>query len=118
MPRKLNAVRAAFKAGVKPTQIARQFGISQADVRKALANDGSKANNWANGARLGLSTSMKELLDYLGLPGSIATVFLAIMFAFVQIEKLATTTAKSDLSHFLKTANWITISSQLPKIIH
>src|SRR5258708_2305179 len=25
---KLNAVRAAFKAGVKPTQIARQFGIS------------------------------------------------------------------------------------------
>jgi hypothetical protein len=61
---------------------------------------------------------MKELLDYLGLPGSIATVFLAIMFAFGQIEKLATTTAKSDLSHFLKTANWITISSQLPKIIH
>jgi hypothetical protein len=34
---KLNAVRAAFKAGVKPTQIARQFGITQADVRKALA---------------------------------------------------------------------------------
>ena len=33
---KLNAVRAAFKAGVKPSQIARQFGISQADVRKAL----------------------------------------------------------------------------------
>ena len=26
---KLNAVRAAFKAGVKPSQIARQFGISQ-----------------------------------------------------------------------------------------
>ena len=34
---KLNAVRAAFKAGVKPSQIARQFGISQSDVRKALA---------------------------------------------------------------------------------
>lgn len=34
---KLNAVRAAFKAGVKPSTIARQFGISQADVRKALA---------------------------------------------------------------------------------
>jgi hypothetical protein len=33
---KINAVRAAFKAGVKPTQIARQFGISQADVRKVL----------------------------------------------------------------------------------
>lgn len=40
---KLNAVRAAFKAGVKPSQIARQFGISQADLRKALARDGSKA---------------------------------------------------------------------------
>ena len=35
---KLNAVRAAFKAGVKPTAIARQFGISQSDdVRNALA---------------------------------------------------------------------------------
>jgi len=39
---KLNAVRAAFKAGIKPSQIARQFEISQADVRKALAT-GSKA---------------------------------------------------------------------------
>src|SRR5215831_12882047 len=36
---KLNAVRAAFKAGVKPSQIARQFGISQSDVRKVLAFD-------------------------------------------------------------------------------
>ena len=34
---KLNAVRAAFKAGVKPSAIARQFGVSQSDVRKALA---------------------------------------------------------------------------------
>jgi DNA invertase Pin-like site-specific DNA recombinase len=34
---KLNAVRAAFKAGVKPSTIARQFGISQSDVKKALA---------------------------------------------------------------------------------
>jgi hypothetical protein len=40
---KLNAVRAAFKAGLKPSQIARQFGISQSDVRKALARDGSSA---------------------------------------------------------------------------
>jgi len=37
-PGKLNAVRAAFKAGVKPSQIARQFGLSQSDVRKALAS--------------------------------------------------------------------------------
>ena len=34
---KLNAVRAAFKAGVKPSAIARQFGISQSDLRNALA---------------------------------------------------------------------------------
>ena len=36
---KINAVRAAFKAGVKPSQIARQFGISQIDVRKALVGE-------------------------------------------------------------------------------
>lgn len=36
---KLNAVRAAFKAGVKPTRIAREFGISQSDVKKALSGD-------------------------------------------------------------------------------
>ena len=36
---KLNAVRAAFKAGVKPSAIARQFGISHSDVRKALATE-------------------------------------------------------------------------------
>jgi DNA invertase Pin-like site-specific DNA recombinase len=36
---KLNAVRAAFKAGVKPSRIAREFGIAQSDVRKVLAGD-------------------------------------------------------------------------------
>ena len=36
---KLNAVRAAFKAGVTRTRIAKEFGISQSDVRKALASD-------------------------------------------------------------------------------
>ena len=41
-PGKLNAVRAAFKAGVKPSQIAKQFGLSQSDVRKALASDASR----------------------------------------------------------------------------
>ena len=41
-PGKLNAVRAAFKAGVRPSRIARQFGISHADVRKALASDPKK----------------------------------------------------------------------------
>jgi predicted DNA binding protein len=35
----MNAVRAAFKAGVKPAMIARQFGISQSDVRKAIASE-------------------------------------------------------------------------------
>jgi hypothetical protein len=36
---KLNAVRAAFKAGVTLFRIARQFGISQSDIRKALAGN-------------------------------------------------------------------------------
>ena len=35
----MNAVRAAFKAGITPSRIARQFGISQSNVRKALASD-------------------------------------------------------------------------------
>ena len=39
---KLNAVRAAFKAGVTPSRIARQFGVSLSDVRKALASDEKK----------------------------------------------------------------------------
>ena len=37
----INAVRAAFKAGITPSRIARQFGISQSNVRKALASDES-----------------------------------------------------------------------------
>ena len=36
---KMNAIRAAFKAGVTPSRIAREFGLSQSDVRKALAAD-------------------------------------------------------------------------------
>src|SRR5450759_2073664 len=39
---KLNAVRAAFKAGVTPSRIARQFGVSQSDVKSALARDEKK----------------------------------------------------------------------------
>jgi len=35
-PGKLNAVRAAFKAGVSISKIGRQFGIPQSEVRKAL----------------------------------------------------------------------------------
>jgi hypothetical protein len=43
LPRgKLNAVRAAFKAGVSPARIAREFGLSQSDVRKALAGHADK----------------------------------------------------------------------------
>jgi hypothetical protein len=43
LPRgQLNAVRAAFKAGVTPARIARQFGLSQSDVRKALASKASE----------------------------------------------------------------------------
>jgi ribosomal protein S25 len=39
---KLNAVRAAFKAGVTPSRIARQFGVSLSDVRRALSSDEKK----------------------------------------------------------------------------
>jgi hypothetical protein len=35
----VNAVRSAFKAGITPSRIAREFGISQSNVRKALASD-------------------------------------------------------------------------------
>jgi hypothetical protein len=35
----VNAIRAAFKAGITPSRIARQFGVSQSNVRKALASD-------------------------------------------------------------------------------
>jgi hypothetical protein len=38
----VNAVRAAFKAGIKPSLIARKFGLSQSDVRKALTADASE----------------------------------------------------------------------------
>jgi hypothetical protein len=38
----INAVRAAFKAGVTPSRIARQFGLSQSDVRKVLASEEPK----------------------------------------------------------------------------
>ena len=39
---KQNAVRAAFKAGVTPAKIAKQFGIPQSDVRKVIANETMK----------------------------------------------------------------------------
>ena len=38
----VNAVRAAFKAGVTTSRIARQFGLSQSQVRTALASDETK----------------------------------------------------------------------------
>jgi hypothetical protein len=46
---KLNAVRAAFKAGITPSRIARQFGISQSDVRKALTSDATKPRGLNSG---------------------------------------------------------------------
>jgi hypothetical protein len=39
---KQNAVRAAFKAGVTPAKIAKQFGIPQSDVRRVVANEAMK----------------------------------------------------------------------------
>jgi DNA-binding CsgD family transcriptional regulator len=38
----INVVRAAFRAGITPARIARQFGISQSNVRKALETDEPK----------------------------------------------------------------------------
>ncbi len=38
----VSAVRAAFKAGITPSRIARQFGLSQSNVRKALRSDETK----------------------------------------------------------------------------
>ena len=38
-PGQVSAVRAGFKAGVKVSMIARQFGLSQSEVRKALASE-------------------------------------------------------------------------------
>jgi hypothetical protein len=40
---RVNAVRAAFKAGITPSRIARQFGISQSDVRQVLASEPRRA---------------------------------------------------------------------------
>jgi hypothetical protein len=37
---KLNAIRAAFKAGVPRSRIAQQFGVSRSDVQTALAGYG------------------------------------------------------------------------------
>jgi hypothetical protein len=39
---KRNAVRAAFKAGVRPSKIAKQFGIPQSEVRRVIASEGPK----------------------------------------------------------------------------
>jgi hypothetical protein len=38
----VKAIRAAFKAGITPSRIARQFGVSQSNVRRALATNPSK----------------------------------------------------------------------------
>jgi hypothetical protein len=39
----VNAVLAAFAAGIAPSRIARQFGISQSDVQKVLASQSRKS---------------------------------------------------------------------------
>jgi hypothetical protein len=38
----VNAVRSAFKAGITPSRISREFGIPLSDVRQALARDKTK----------------------------------------------------------------------------
>jgi hypothetical protein len=39
---KRNAIRAALSAGVKPTQVAKHFGLSLADVNKLASEPGKK----------------------------------------------------------------------------
>jgi hypothetical protein len=36
-PARINAIKAAVRAGVKPSVIARQFGVTQATIREALS---------------------------------------------------------------------------------
>ena len=43
---KLNAVRAAFKAGVRPSRIARQFGISLARCEKGSGERSKEVRTW------------------------------------------------------------------------
>jgi hypothetical protein len=38
----VKAVRSAFKAGITPSRIAREFGIPLSDVRQVLASDERK----------------------------------------------------------------------------
>ena len=42
---KINAVFAAFKAGITPSQIARQFGIAQSDIHKVLRSETRSATD-------------------------------------------------------------------------
>ena len=55
---KLNAVRAAFKAGIAPARIAREFGLSRSDVQGALAGEARKRNS--EKCCIGLSTSISD----------------------------------------------------------
>jgi hypothetical protein len=55
---KLNAIRAAFKAGVTPNRIAREFGLSRSDVQRALAGEARKRNS--EKCCIGLSTSISD----------------------------------------------------------
>jgi hypothetical protein len=47
-----------------------------------------------------------ELLNWFGLPASIAVAFTAIFGLFLTLEKVASTTKKAELSSFLRSADW------------
>ena len=57
-------MRAAFKAGVKPSAIARQFGISQSDIRTALAGVIAGAENLVAKAAAAGASEKSECGDY------------------------------------------------------
>jgi len=50
-PGKISAVRAALKAGIRPSKIAKQFGVSQSDVRKVIATGEPKMGQLRHGWR-------------------------------------------------------------------
>jgi hypothetical protein len=56
---KLNAIRAAFKAGVKPPQIARQFGISVFDVKEEIEKTADEIMRGATE----IAEKLRELAD-------------------------------------------------------
>ena len=87
----LNAVRAAFKAGITPSRIARQFGLSRSDVRNALAIDASSRGTILKSARKAAAPVVVSLPKTPSMGFAIASEsehdcrMIAIAFLFVRV---------------------------------